>query len=118
MSDDRAAFEAEMKAAGYAYSTDRRAMLYADGETYRSLAWQAGWEMWRAGMRAGIERAVPREPTEEMLRVAEERNPPFGPPEHLTEEYGKRWRKRVRKAAAEQWQAMYDAAIRALEGKT
>ena len=33
MSDDRAAFEAEMKAAGYAYSTDRRAMLYADGET-------------------------------------------------------------------------------------
>ena len=69
-------------------------------------------------MRAGIERAVPREPTEEMLRVAEERNPPFGPPEHLTEEYGKRWRKRVRKAAAEQWQAMYDAAIRALEGKT
>lgn len=59
MSDDRAAFEAEMKAAGYAYSTDRRAMLYADGETYRSLAWQAGWEMWRAGMRAGIERAKP-----------------------------------------------------------
>ena len=58
MSDDRAAFEAEMKAAGYAYSTDRRAMLYADGETYRSLAWQAGWEMWRAGMRAGIERAA------------------------------------------------------------
>lgn len=53
---------------------------------------------------------VPLEPTEEMLRVAEERNPPFGAPEALTEEYCAKWRARHRRAASELYKAMLAAA--------
>lgn len=57
-----------------------------------------------------MSKVVPREATPEMLKIAEDRSPPFGPPEHLTEEYCAKWKARQRRAAAELWQAMYDAA--------
>jgi hypothetical protein len=53
---------------------------------------------------------VPREPTEAMLLVIDELNPPLGAPEALTNEYCAKWRRRHRVAAIERWKAMLAAA--------
>jgi hypothetical protein len=53
---------------------------------------------------------VPREPTEAMIAITDERNPPFGTPESLTAEFCERWRNRHRKAYREIYMAMLAAA--------
>jgi len=52
---------------------------------------------------------VPREPTEAMLQVADDRSPPVGPLAKLTAAYCDEWRKQQRCNYREIYQAMLSA---------